>query len=635
LLSSGNASVIQEFFLFVSERTDDSITPAQYCHCYIAFPCFTSWFSCQSFIYPRKANTNIIDKYRVAGSKYGSRGGGKETKKETEETSRDSRQDMTSNGSLKPWCFSVVVLVAIQILLVAMSCGSFVLRPTTKTHRHSSLTEQRDLQTQSIWKGVLPTVISPSIHAEQSRRGLVGMSVSSNVEQTPSARKNMFQKTNDRGKEQAPQLLKFREPTTNVTVILIGAMHYNPSSIQLTRFTLEDLKAEKNLGAVIIESCDLRWTSGANSTEKEPDEEELRQRQKMSKFLENEMRTAYDVAHGLTDNDLVSPTSNLFIPVVLGDQRINITTTRMKEVAQQTFVDLATPFSGGWENFYTDMRHAMSLALPNNDDKPVGINAHGDESTSTTSTMPPYINARGFLDAGLLLAMPVTLVKYPLSWMIRAPLGTAIATTLFVVLNYIADHTTGPTHGLMSAMASTPDMAPAIATAASAASLMSSGEASTSDLVYSLAFAILEVAVLGRILVKALLAERNEVLADNILHQCRLLAKQQKRKQSPWWQTLFQPEPSLSNMDDTMTTYYAMPPPLDDRTSRINGDAYGSAAAAISRMRKLKSVVKEVPRNNDTIRKSSVDIGDDPVVVAVLGMAHCNGIMKLMLEGEN
>jgi len=143
------------------------------------------------------------------------------------------------------------------------------------------------------------------------------------------------------------QILQFREPTTNVTVMLIGAMHYNPSSIKLTRETLENLSSRDKLGAVVIETCDLRWSSG-NTTE-----QELRA---MAKFLQNEMRTAYDVA-------IASK-----VPVVLGDQRINITATRMKEVAQQTLLDLVTPLQGGWDRFYSDVRDAWSVALPYNED---------------------------------------------------------------------------------------------------------------------------------------------------------------------------------------------------------------------------------------------------------------------------
>merc|ERR1712238_383379 len=40
------------------------------------------------------------------------------------------------------------------------------------------------------------------------------------------------------------QLLEFVEPTTNVTVLLIGSMHYNPASIDLVETTVEKLGLE-------------------------------------------------------------------------------------------------------------------------------------------------------------------------------------------------------------------------------------------------------------------------------------------------------------------------------------------------------------------------------------------------------
>merc|ERR1719273_1270924 len=86
------------------------------------------------------------------------------------------------------------------------------------------------------------------------------------------------------------QVLKFKEPTTNVTVILIGAMHYNPASIELVRDTIETLGQENKLGSVIIESCDIRWNDTSSSST--PSESEVAQKEFKKKFLQNEMRVA-------------------------------------------------------------------------------------------------------------------------------------------------------------------------------------------------------------------------------------------------------------------------------------------------------------------------------------------------------
>ena len=50
------------------------------------------------------------------------------------------------------------------------------------------------------------------------------------------------------------QILDFIEPSTGVEVKLIGAMHYNPASIQLATDTINQLEKEGKLGSIIIES---------------------------------------------------------------------------------------------------------------------------------------------------------------------------------------------------------------------------------------------------------------------------------------------------------------------------------------------------------------------------------------------
>ena len=55
------------------------------------------------------------------------------------------------------------------------------------------------------------------------------------------------------------QMLHFVEPKTNITVILIGAMHYNPALIQLVKQSLENLGNLNWLGSIIIKSCNIRW----------------------------------------------------------------------------------------------------------------------------------------------------------------------------------------------------------------------------------------------------------------------------------------------------------------------------------------------------------------------------------------
>merc|ERR1719491_955664 len=51
----------------------------------------------------------------------------------------------------------------------------------------------------------------------------------------------------------SPQLLEFVEPMTNVTVVLVGSMHYNPTSIRLASQTVKELGQTNRLGSVVVE----------------------------------------------------------------------------------------------------------------------------------------------------------------------------------------------------------------------------------------------------------------------------------------------------------------------------------------------------------------------------------------------
>ena len=255
---------------------------------------------------------------------------------------------------------------------------------------------------------------------------------------------------------QATQLLEFQEPTTGVTVQLVGSMHYNPASIALTERTIGALAAQDRLGSVVIESCDLRWNSTMSLSPT------------LQKLLQSEMRAAHDLA------------GQWHRPIVLGDQRINVTVDRLKAGAQETVVDLLTPWSGGWQRLYQNITEARREAVP----------LGGD-----------YLNLFAFLDPKLLLASPVSFVKYPLSYAAKSPLASLVVLALLFL----------PIPGDASTMG------------LDIGSISSSGSALTAnDYVGSLVGSLLETLLFARIFLKELLAERNEVIARNILEQCRL-----------------------------------------------------------------------------------------------------------------
>lgn len=311
----------------------------------------------------------------------------------------------------------------------------------------------------------------------------------------------------------ATQLLEFIEPETNVRVKLVGAMHYNPTSIALARDTVQSLAEANQLGSVIIESCDVRYESAQNSSAF------------LQKLLQSEMRAACDVAVAYDR------------PVVLGDQRINITVDKMKAAFKETIIDLAQP-PFGWQRIFNNITEAWQAgAAPSVSDN-------------------EYLETNAFLDPRLLIAAPISFFKYPLSYLVKSPIPTITVLTLL----FVTDST---------GTATTPE------------------QLGWSDVVASLSFALFESAVFARIIFKEILAERNDILADSILAQCRIYAAKGQQKQG-WFGTSFGATPQQA--DDIMY----------------------------------------VPDTNNGIQFRKGD--DDKTVVAILGMAHCNGIKKLLLK---
>lgn len=343
------------------------------------------------------------------------------------------------------------------------------------------------------------------------------------------------------------QILEFQEPKTNVTVVLVGAMHYNPSSIQLATSTINELGQNNALGSVVVESCDIRWNKTLALYSKFP---------LLKKFLTNEM---------ISSCELTIEEYNR--PVILGDQRINITSKALKDSFKETIDDLTSP-PEGWKRFANSVQTAWEETVP-----------FGGEG---------YLNAFAFLDPKLLLVLPVSLIKYPLSFLVRDPLPTMVAFSVLFGLNYLESSSSS-----MDILMDT------------------SSEVPLSDWIISLGLAVLETAVFARLLLKPLLAERNQILAKSILQQCQLNAptslvttpvtqeeeEETKSKTTPfaWFESVFSKQDKSTNTS-------------------------------------LKTSTTEIVYAPGSSDPSKSNYGEDKVVVAVLGMAHCNGIKKLLKE---
>jgi len=353
--------------------------------------------------------------------------------------------------------------------------------------------------------------------------------------------------TTNNNRRNPPQLVEFVEPKTNTKVLLIGTMHYNPTSIKQVEDTIDDLAQRGVLGSVVVESCEVRWNTTMEILN-------TPRGQLLKPVLTSEMKAASDRAVSYNR------------PVVLGDQLINVTGSSLSAAFKQTLADLSSPLNGGWGRFYNDVKEAVDVALP---------------------TGPGYLTPRSFFDPRLLIAAPVSFAKYPLSFLARNPISTAAVLSIMFALTTL-------------------DTGSAFADATLQEQVLS--------IVESLAFAGLEFALLGRVMIQVLLAERNVVLARNILHQCEIYSTSRDSggdDKGPWSKlldalspssTMFNTEKGLDRIVGKDDTFY-LPRSI---TAASSIDQQGSVG--------------------------SNDNGEDKIVVAVLGMAHCNGIQKLLRE---
>lgn len=261
--------------------------------------------------------------------------------------------------------------------------------------------------------------------------------------------------------QRVSQMLSFIEPTTGVIVKLVGAMHYNPTSVKLAYRTCNDLAESSRLGSVVVESCNQRWEKTLKS---QPEGSLLR------KVFDNEMQAASEVA------------TRYGLPVILGDQDIAITNKRMGQTFKQSIVDLVTPWKGGWKNLYEDVKVASSATLPSGSD---------------------FLGPKDFLSASLLALTPISLFRYLSAFVVKAPVfGIPVVLALFFSTGYASDSSSDilfePT--LMN---------------------------NVQEVLTSASIFVLETTVFARVFLISLLAERNDILAANILSECQRIRRQE------------------------------------------------------------------------------------------------------------
>lgn len=262
-------------------------------------------------------------------------------------------------------------------------------------------------------------------------------------------------------KHRVPQEITVIDRETGVTVRIIGCMHYNPLSISTARQAVENLGVDGMLGSVVIESCPKRWSRTLSS---QPPGSALRS------ILDNEMQAAQEACE------------KFHRPVVLGDQAIDVTNSRVMQSMVQSIQDICSPLSGGWSRLANDINEIF-------------------QNTIMLPAIPgvDFLTASDFLYPKLLLSSPVSFVRYPLAILIKSPQLVLGFLCLAFLSGQIDAHSI-PTESSLSMQAI--------------------------DTLESVFSSLAETALLARPMLQAILLERNIILAENIRESCRSIYKE-------------------------------------------------------------------------------------------------------------
>lgn len=390
----------------------------------------------------------------------------------------------------------------------------------------------------------------------------------------------------DYSNEDVPlQVLRFTEPSSGRPVVLVGCMHYNPASIERAKRMTDDLGSAGALHSVLVESCPSRFRGAAEFRES------LRARG--GPFLEglydaalpNEMQAAARVANEYGR------------PIVLADQDIEVTGRRIREVAVGTVRDLASPLEGGWSRIGSDLTMAFDVIASSfgvdaaTADRENETGASADGTTGGGKKRKDRLTLADYLDWKLMGSMPLSFVRYPLSIAVRyPPLAIGVSVFLSALDRFTALAAGYASHGGSFAMQDLGSALPFASSVAAAMQYAFDDQAyPASSWAITILIAILETLVFGRVFVIPILAERDAVLARSIV------------------------------------------------TVANNGRGGARTAGAEAGEEEELRSVRPFPNGLEAI--SRIDFEDEAhdtgaAVVAVLGMAHVNGVRDIILEGR-
>lgn len=271
------------------------------------------------------------------------------------------------------------------------------------------------------------------------------------------------------------QTLTFVDHETKTKVCLIGCVHYNPSSISLAKQITETLLLEDGLGAVVLETCEKRWTKTL----------EFQKIGTMRRILlDNEFQAVQEL---VDDQRLVS----------LGDQNVDELGDEMKRVFKETLGDVRT--IDGWRRIKKDI-----------------------DEYSKTELFPrsaKEMESLGFSDFvgdwRLLVGMSLSLFRYPLAWLLKSPKVVVPLVSFYLGIANLPQ--------IVDSIQQIP-LVDSIGDIVDQQSGSESHSISTfvDDLLSVLFFGldIFQIVVLSRLMLVALLGKRNDILSDSIRLKC-------------------------------------------------------------------------------------------------------------------